>query len=342
MLDEQLGERSSAVAWLRLIAATVVVLFHCFALNRLWARDPLGLVLPGTDLGLLGVQIFFFLSGLLVAQSYARHKTLAKFALARVLRLYPALVAATFFTVALAAWSSPLDIHSFLFDHGTLNYIWRSAAGFVASDALPGAFAHNPFPFAVNGSLWTLPVEIKMYVCVAVAGLLGLLNRRWMLTAVIGAGVTLLSLYPIAFPFGADFRGTRIITLMFALGALSFVWRDRIPLSLPAAIACLALLWTTPVVMAQPALYSILVAYPLLTLGYHPLLQNALPPLHVDLSYGIYVYSFPIQQTLIERWIAQFAGNPWLLFPVAMSVILPVAAMSWFALEKPALNWKLQ
>jgi peptidoglycan/LPS O-acetylase OafA/YrhL len=340
-LGEQLVERSSAVAWLRLIAATAVVLFHCFALNRQWARDPLALLLPGTDLGLMGVQIFFFLSGLLVAQSYARHRTLVKFALARVLRLYPALIAAAFFTVAVAAWSSTLDIHSFLFDRATLTYLWRCALGLVVSDMLPSAFSHNPFPFATNGSLWTLPIEIKLYFCIAAVGLLGTLNRRWIFTIVVGACIALFVLYPATFPIAPDFRGTRIITLMFALGALSFVWRDYVPLSLLAALSCLALLGLIPVARTEPVIYSLLVAYPILTMGYHPLLQNALPPLFADLSYGIYVYSFPIQQTLIERWIAQFAGNPWLLFPVAMSLILPIAALSWFALEKPALKLKL-
>ncbi len=341
MLGEQLALRSSAVAWLRLLAATVVVLFHSFALNRLWARDPLGMLMPGTDLGQFGVQIFFFLSGLLVAQSYARHASIAKFALARVLRLYPALVAATLFTIALAAWSSALPLETFLLHHDTLVYALQRASGLVANDALPGAFATNPLPL-VNGSLWTLPIEIKMYIGVAGAGLLGLLTRKWLLAAVVAACAVLITIYPQSFPITPDFRGTRLIVLMFALGALCFAWREHIPLSIPAALVGVALLYVFPAARAHVVVYSLLTSYLVLTIGYNPRLQNALPPLATDLSYGIYVYSFPVQQTLIEHWGGSFAGNPWLLFPAAMCIVAPIAALSWFGLEKPFLRLKIR
>lgn len=341
-LGEQIDVRSSAVAWLRLAAATIVVLFHCFALNRLWARDPLAQLTPGTDLGLLGVQIFFFLSGLLVAQSYARHASIVKFALARVLRLYPALVAATCFTIALGALSSPLPIKAFLLHHDTLTYALRCSLGLAVSDVLPGTYVNNPFPFAANGSLWTLPIEIEMYVGVAIAGLLGLITRKWLLAAAVGALAVLFTIHPWTFPVAPDFRGTRVIVLMFALGALCFAWRDSIPLSMPAAVACLLLLYLIPAARAQIVVYSLLTSYLVLTIGYHPLLQNALPPLAADLSYGIYVYSFPVQQTLIEHWAGSFAANPWLLFPAAMCIVAPIAALSWFGLEKPFLRLKIR
>lgn len=342
MLSTQLATRSSAVAWLRVAAATSVVLFHCFALNRLWAHGPLATLLPGTDLGLLGVQIFFFLSGLLVAQSYVRHRSIGKFALARVLRLYPALIAATLFTVALGAWSSPLTLTAFVGHAETLAFAVRRSLGLVANDALPGAFMHNPFPFAVNGSLWTLPIEIKMYIAVAVTGLLGLLTRKWVLAAVVIGCVVLFAVAPAAYPITPDFRGTRSITLLFALGALSFAWRESISLSIPVAAGCVLILVLFEFARVNVVVSALLIGYVILTIAYHPLSQNRLPPLSADLSYGIYVYSFPIQQTLLERWNQAMVGRPWALFAAAMLVVVPIAALSWFMLEKPSLERKLR
>ena len=342
LLRDRLAEHSSAVEWLRLLAATIVVLFHCFALNRMWASDPLRVLLPGLELGSLGVQIFFFLSGLLVAQSYARHRSLVKFAAARILRLYPALIAATLFTIALSAWSSALDVRTFLASADTLTFAARRALGLVAIDALPGAFLHNPYPVAVNGSLWTLPIEIKMYVVVAIAGLLGLLTRKWLLTAVTIGLIALFIVWPSTFPISPDFSATRALALMFALGSLCFVWRAHIPVSLPLGIACVALLVVSQYSRTQPALSAVLISYSVLTAAYHPLTQNLLPRLGADLSYGIYVYSFPIQQTLIERASDLFIDKPWALFPAALVIIAPIAALSWFLLEKPALKLKVR
>ncbi len=342
LLDERLREHSSAVEWLRLLAATIVVLFHCFALNRMWGSDPLRVLLPGLELGSLGVQIFFFLSGLLVAQSYVRHRSLVKFAAARMLRLYPALIAATLFTIALSAWSSTLDLRGFLASPDTLTFAVRRALGLVAVDALPGAFQHNPYPVAVNGSLWTLPIEIQMYLVVAVAGVLGLLTRKWLVTVATIVLIALFIVRPSTFPISPDFIATRTLALMFALGSLSFVWRAHIPVSLPLGIACGALLILSQYLRTQPAVSAVLIGYSVLIAAYHPLTQNLLPRLAADLSYGIYVYSFPIQQTLIERAGDLFIGKPWALFPAALLVIAPIAALSWFLLEKPALTLKVR
>jgi hypothetical protein len=52
---------------------------------------------------------------------------------------------------------------------------------------LPGVFLHTPFPGALNGSLWTIPLEVSWYGAVLVAGLLSLLNFRWViLLAIVG------------------------------------------------------------------------------------------------------------------------------------------------------------
>src|SRR5262249_25479660 len=160
-------------------AATAVILFHSFALTQHWTDEPLWRLAPELNFGSVGVKAFFVVSGFLVTKSFLERRRALPFAAAPMLRLYPALICATLLTIALAAWSSARPLLSFLGAGETLDYAWRTATAFDVRDRLPGAYAENPFRDSVNGSLWTLPVEMRLYVALGIAGVAGLLARRW-------------------------------------------------------------------------------------------------------------------------------------------------------------------
>jgi peptidoglycan/LPS O-acetylase OafA/YrhL len=107
--------------------------------------------MPETNFGALGVKIFFVVSGFLVTQSWLARQSVAPFVAARALRIYPALIAATLLTIALAGLSSALAWTQFLGDPQTIDYAWRVALGWDMVYRLPGAFPTNPFPHHVNG-----------------------------------------------------------------------------------------------------------------------------------------------------------------------------------------------
>jgi peptidoglycan/LPS O-acetylase OafA/YrhL len=85
-----------------------------YALTERWLDEPLYAAFAPLNLGALGVEIFFVLSGFLVTQSWLAHPSLKAFAMARVLRIYPALVAATVFTIVVAGASSALSWSDYL------------------------------------------------------------------------------------------------------------------------------------------------------------------------------------------------------------------------------------
>ena len=241
LLAEQTGGRDNNVLAIRYAAAASVILFHCYALTGRWLDEPLYAAFAPLNLGALGVEVFFVLSGFLVTQSWLAHPALKAFAMARVLRIYPALVAATVFTILVAGTSSALSWADYLASPVTWRYFVRTASGIDVVDSLPGVFPDNPFPWAANGSLWTLPIELRLYVLLGIAGALGLLARpgAWLLAAI--ALVLASAAWPDAVPLDPNSGGTRLAALLFVLGSLACVWQRYVPLSLPGAALALAL-----------------------------------------------------------------------------------------------------
>lgn len=340
LLGECTGGHDNNFQLLRFLAASAVILFHCYALTDRWTSEPLWRLAPEMNLGALGVKVFFVISGFLVTQSWYARRRLDQFVIARVLRVYPALIVATVWTIALAAMSSRVPTLGFLAHPQTGDFFWRTALGLGAPDRLPGAFARNPFPDAVNGSLWTLPIELRLYLVLAIAGVLTLLTRRvlW-LVAALAAGVATV-LWPAWMPrlLPGDAMVVRELALLFLLGSLAYAWRDALPLSLVAAAAAIGLVaWNPGGYPRGVLLFAPLLAYVVLVVACHPRLRFRLFNRAGDYSYGLYVYAFPIQQTVVQR----MAGvEPLTLFAYAFPVALVMAMASWYAIERPALGLK--
>jgi peptidoglycan/LPS O-acetylase OafA/YrhL len=202
---------------------------------------------------------------------------------------------------------------------------------------LPGAFPTNPFPHDVNGSLWTLPIELRLYVGVLLAGLVGLLSRRWAWLVALLALIAAFAARPDWFPLRPNDRVVQELALLFGLGSLAWVWRDALPVSLGGAAIAFLLVVVDPGGLPRTALFAPLLAYVVLVLAYHPALQWRGFNRVGDYSYGLYVYSFPVQQTLMQRLPAL---DPHGLFALALPLALLVAVASWHFVEAPALALK--
>ena len=322
---------------IRLLAATSVVLFHSYALTNHWTDEPLWRRVPELNFGALGVACFFVISGFLVTQSWLARERVVPFVAARALRIYPALAGAVALTLVLAWWSGTLALGSFLTDPQTLDYIARVTPAWDMRHQLPGAFPENPIPHDVNGSLWTLPVELRLYVAVLVAGMIGLLARRVAWFAVLWLLLLWWLWRPTGLPPPPFDKVTGDLVLLFALGSLASVWRKSIPVSLAIAAVALMLLIVNPADLARSALFAPLLAYIVLVAAYHPRLVWPAFNRVGDYSYGVYVYSFPIQQTLVQR-VPGIEPAP--LFALALALTLVVAVFSWHWLEQPALGLK--
>jgi peptidoglycan/LPS O-acetylase OafA/YrhL len=339
-LGDFTGGRDNNFQLLRFLAAAAVVLFHCYALTDRWTDEPLWKLAPELNLGALGVKVFFVVSGFLVTQSWCTRQRLDQFVVARALRIYPALVAATLWTIALAALSSNLPATAFFTHPQAGEYFWHTALGLDVRDRLPGAFPRNPFPHAVNGSLWTLPIELRLYLALAIAGVVGLITRRALWLVAVAALIASMIMRPawvLDALTGPDAQIVIELTLLFAIGSLAYAWRDALPLSLVAALAAIGLIAWNPGGSTRAALFAPLLSYVVLVGAYHPRIRWRLPNRAGDYSYGLYVYAFPIQQTIVQR---SGTLEPLALFAYAFPLALLMAMLSWHALERPALGLK--
>ena len=331
--------RGNNLNLLRFCAASLVVLSHSYPLSGHLADEPLARATRIFDFASIAVIVFFAISGYLVARSYDRSRSLAAYARSRALRILPAYVAATLYAAfVIGPWATTLPLADYLTDPRTWIYV-RETLLFVGIDRLPGVFVDNPYPLAINGSLWTLWLEVSCYAALAIAGALGALARPWRALALAAALFALGELSP-AFvawmPRGDAFLGPRLAGT-FVAGALAYAWRDRIALSPVVAVALVAAL---PLVAASRyAPYGMFGAltYATLTLAYHPWLDVAMFRRFGDASYGLYVYAFPTQQAIAA---ATGPVAPLVLFGLAFPVVVVLAAASWTWIEKPALRWR--
>lgn len=333
---------------LRLFAAWLVLFNHAYPLAGLADPDPLTLWLKIDTSGGLGVAIFFAVSGYLVTISLQNSRSLEDFLRRRVLRIYPALVAVTLICMlVLGPLVTTLPLRGYFSSGASWNYL-ETATGLKIIYALPGVFEGNPARGAVNGSLWSLPIELYCYITLA-----GLSLLPWSVRAKALLAVVILSVLMIARPlvppasaatpfFELDYYGTKL-GLMFAIGALLAAWRERLtPLAWHGlgalALLSLVIAWMRPFGVTQLFLYTVSIPVFVLWLALHGKFLPQLPQRMGDWSYGTYLYAFPIQQLLAQYQAHLWGPALYVLLGTALTFVC--AAGSWHFIEKPAIRFK--
>jgi peptidoglycan/LPS O-acetylase OafA/YrhL len=302
--------------YLRLMAAILVIAHHARVLNG----EPPLMLGPGLDPGALGVGIFFVISGTLVAGSLERSRTIADFLAKRVLRIFPGLLVALLLTAFVLGPLVTIQA-GYLGEPTTWLYVLKNLSLYAVTYQLPGVFLAAPVAGVVNGSLWTLRLEFTAYLALALLRPVRLALPLALegLTAI--AAVAAIALHATGLDGHGDlFRICYLAALngfLFLAGATLQANRTR-PNTL-GAITTLLFLLTPAWFLALP-------------MGVVRLGQLKPPKPPADLSYGLYIYSFPLQQ-----WLAQ---THHLTVATSLVAALPFAALSWFLVEKLALRLK--
>lgn len=329
-LAECHARRDNNFHLLRLVAALAVIYGHAYPIVGSGDADLYLKLVGNKFIGGVAVDIFFVISGLLIASSL-EHGSLRRFAWARVLRIFPALVVCT----ALCAFVlGPLltTAPHYFGDEQAFRYFINNATNWRTEYFLPGVFASNPDK-AINGSLWSLPVEFRMYGIFFLLGALGLMRKGRYAAVAIGLVLAGLALFP-RYPALQQYENWLTTGAFFIAGGFAWVYRDGLKLSIWGVVAALAL---CAVAMGSPGFkyaYSVALVYVVLYVAYVPKLPKIRGR---DISYGVYLYGWPAQQLLVY-WMPGM--HPLINAFLGMLVASALGFASWELIERPALQFK--
>ncbi len=330
---------------LRLLAAATVLYHHSYALSGTQTDEPIGKFL-GIQLAGVAVDSFFIISGFLVTASLLRADNLKTYVLARVSRIFPALaVAAMFCAFVIGPLYTRLSLREYFSDPLVYSHVWRNSIAILGLKfKLPGVFEGNPYQGIVNGSLWTLRWELKMYLALGLIGFLHFKNPKFFSVRLFAWSVLLIAVLCVAADVFSIWlpgniaanRGGFHLVAMFAVGATLFCFRNQVFLCGWMSLSIIALILLLPKqALIFVGAYDLGLGYCLIALAYLPgggiRKFNAIG----DYSYGIYIYAFPVQQALVASLGHLGVGE---LSMLAFPVTLVLAVMSWHWVERPMLR----
>ena len=350
--------RGNSFTFLRLAFALAVVYAHSFPLGG-FGDDPLGRLSKGSvHCGAVAVISFFIVSGFLIAGSAARQSSIFQFALNRAARILPGFWAVQLLTVfvltpaiMLARYGGKIGYWDSIVTgpYAAMDYLLLNAYIHVVQYPIADLFLNNPGGPAVNGSLWSLCPEVVCYVYLGVLAVLG--GLRWRFTGLLlllGAYILhIVLLHQSAMSVGVaamlekgwiyhfDVPLFRSVFVAFLAGLTCYQFRDALRwhgwLATAAFGVLLGACWVGAFDYVWPFALPYVVLYLAQRLPFERVEQWG------DFSYGIYIYAFPIQQCLALAGVQRFGFLVYFGLSAALAVLAGMA--SWFALERPVLNW---
>ncbi|BBZ01775.1 acyltransferase [Mycolicibacterium chitae] len=330
--------RNNALNALRLVLATEVILFHSFPVTGHVVYSPAVLQL----LFSVGVDGFFALSGFLITASWLRDPHVRDYVLARALRILPGFYVCLLLTAFVIAplsvaiqGGSPMKL---LLSSAPVDYVLKNLGVIHLQFDVAGTPADIPFAGIWNASLWSLIWELMCYLAVAGLGIVGLAKFRWVSPVILvlaTAGAAMLP--PLTFPGEWTIPQLAMRTaIMFSAGAALYQWRDVIPARWSLVAVCAAIVAVAGTMPDYRLIGGLPLAYAVVVSGI--LVKSNRMNVRTDISYGMYIYAFPIQQLLAVAGLSNL--NPFVFFVVSTAATLPMAAASWFLVEKRALDLK--
>ena len=335
------ARRDNNFGLLRLVFASMVIVSHSPALldgDR--SREFLARIFGTLTGGDVAVDGFFLISGYLITKSFIDTPSVGFYMKRRIARIVPG--------YAVAFLISALCVGPFVGGESALTLSGIGRLLTQMATLLPpkviGVFPGLPYN-ALNSSLWTIRFEFECYLAVAALGVLGLLRPQfWRAIAWVAAVLLVLSVagsveggHLVHEPLLPSLAKDTRFFMIFAVGAVYYLFRDRIKFSAMGAVAAALLLSATMFSWhLSEAGVTVFGGYLIFWFAF------AVPPLNLgrftrtdDISYGVYLYGFPVQQLIIWNFRTI---DPWLLSLLALSIAGILGYASWMLVEKPALR----
>ncbi len=335
--------RDNGFNLLRLVAAVSILVAHCTLVIPVITLEEAS-ANPNIRFGVdILLAVFFVFSGFLITASMDRNNNILRFAVARILRVFPGLIVVSFLlafilgpvvtTVTLSEYFSSPETWSFApalslyLDHGA---------------TLRGVFTNHPVSSAVNMPIWTLRYEVIIYAAFPLIYHLFLTRgQKFKATIFIVsfAAIILQHALPTVFP-EFIFKKDAISNLIFfgssfMIGTALWTFRQSIPHSINMVFISWAL-FAASMHLDIGILFGVMAAgYSFIWLAFANIPIMRAYNVMGDYSYGVYIIHFPVAQT-----IYQFNNGitPALLSIQTLSITLCLAIILWNLVEKPSIN----
>jgi len=326
-----------------MVLASAVIVSHSWALGGYGPEPRIG----ETTYGSLAVLFFFAISGYLITAS--RFSTSGwRYLWHRFLRIFPGYWVCVVFIAAVVAPLAWLKYESTISGYPIMDaakyVVGNMALKTTLVPTIPGTQVTIDPSFQYwNGAAWSLFFEFLCYILVAALARFSLLRTLGM-AVVFAVGSALLLAWELApEPMEAllfrSHDAYRLVTTgtVFAAGSLLYLLRDRVRCSWRIAAASAVVMVTGLVFLKHPEwLVAAPVAYLVMWLGIRL-------PLHgfarkTDISYGTYIYAYPVATLLTVYGVNGLGIIPYTLATFLLAI--PLAFGSWFLVEKRALRLK--
>jgi peptidoglycan/LPS O-acetylase OafA/YrhL len=329
-LLETFDRKANALNAMRLLLSVSVIMWHSFAITGTdFPSGPLRQFISS-----VGVDGFFAISGFLIVSSWKNNPVWWRYLAARALRIFPGfwvcLIITAFVLAPIGAMlSSGRDYLSFI-SLDNVSYIVNNWSLNITQYDIARTPLDVPLTGVWNGSLWTLRWEFFCYLGVLAIGMMGLFNKKLVVPSIFVAAVCGLILAEVI-PLDNYWVTSAVrFGVMFAAGALLQQLAPSITLGWGHITVAGVVLGASMFLPDYRVIGAIPLAYVLI--GTAALLKAPRLNLRNDISYGTYVYAFPIQQVLASAGLA-VSGVP-LFIVVSLVLTFPFAAASWFLVER--------
>jgi len=330
--------------FLRLLLAIFVIITHSYPLSGILENDWLSQISKQqASFSTIGVWGFFSISGYLIYQSLTRSKTIFEYYWKRILRLFPALFFVLLLTVVLGVFVYNSDFIHYIRNKSVWTYLPLNLSLFRLQFSIDGIFANNPYKSIINGSLWTLSYEFLFYFLISLLFFFKT-GMRNLLVCFVFAGLLLsrLFFFKELGKYGFVLSGDHLLSLgtCFFSGSLmaslkTNEWSSMFKIILVIS-GIIILIVSTYLGYCIPMQVILLPPIVILIGTLSTKYINSLSTTLGDLSYGMYIYAYPVQQTLMHF----FKLNYLQLMFAATILSAFFAYLSWHLIEKKALSLK--
>lgn len=296
--------KSGNIDFVKYIAAIMVIVGHSFVLASKNLSAIASFLKNHIAFGPIGVAIFFFLSGFLVTRSMIQKKTAREYFRVRVYKIIPPLFVVILVTAfVLGPCVTTLPIKEYFSTSGTYKYLLNIVL--IRQHFLPGVFEDNPYPRAVNGSVWTLLFEFLCYIATYVAYKLKLLRKGAILIPIPAVIIGVIVLFAVASKFRISYGYLSTIVrpcICYYMGMILFFYYEYL---INSKIFTVSVVLSFIGILTHSSDVFLIFVIPILLLNIGWGLSVSVKPRLANLgkySYGIYLVAFPIQQLLVYIW----------------------------------------